>query len=91
MVSIVEANEPLPPLYKQLNLIMWASMFNVDSKLRMQCNQKTPPKMKGAIQYCASHSLCTTCSGKIYRTRRSVKHCTPHADGAWLNELGWSQ
>ena len=24
-------------------------------------------------------------------TRRSVEHCTPHADGAWLNELGWSQ
>ena len=25
------------------------------------------------------------------KTRRSVEHCTPHADGAWLNELGWSQ
>ena len=25
------------------------------------------------------------------QTRRSVEHCTPHADGAWLNELGWSQ
>ena len=24
-------------------------------------------------------------------TRRSVEHCTPHADGAWLNKLGWSQ
>ena len=24
-------------------------------------------------------------------TRSSVEHCTPHADGAWLNELGWSQ
>ena len=24
-------------------------------------------------------------------TRRSVEHCTPHADVAWLNELGWSQ
>ena len=24
------------------------------------------------------------------KTRRSVEHCTPHADGAWLNELGWS-
>ena len=24
-------------------------------------------------------------------TRRSVEHCTPHADGAGLNELGWSQ
>ena len=24
-------------------------------------------------------------------TRHSVEHCTPHADGAWLNELGWSQ
>ena len=24
-------------------------------------------------------------------TRRSVEHCTLHADGAWLNELGWSQ
>ena len=24
-------------------------------------------------------------------TRCSVEHCTPHADGAWLNELGWSQ
>ena len=23
-------------------------------------------------------------------TRRSVEHCTPHADGAWLNELGHS-
>ena len=27
----------------------------------------------------------------IVETRRSVEHCTPHADGAWLNELGWSQ
>ena len=27
----------------------------------------------------------------ISKTRRSVEHCTPHADGAWLNELGWSQ
>ena len=25
------------------------------------------------------------------KSRRSVEHCTPHADGAWLNELGWSQ
>ena len=25
------------------------------------------------------------------RTRRSVEHCTPHSDGAWLNELGWLQ
>ena len=25
------------------------------------------------------------------KTRRSVEHCTPHADGAWLNDLGWSQ
>ena len=25
------------------------------------------------------------------KTRLSVEHCTPHADGAWLNELGWSQ
>ena len=24
-------------------------------------------------------------------TRRSVEHCTPHVDSAWLNELGWSQ
>ena len=24
-------------------------------------------------------------------TRRSVEHCTPHADGVWMNELGWSQ
>ena len=29
--------------------------------------------------------------GKTIVTRRSVEHCTPHADGAWLNELGWSQ
>ena len=27
----------------------------------------------------------------IIATRRSVEHCTPHADGVWLNELGWSQ
>ena len=27
----------------------------------------------------------------IIQTRRSVDHCTPHADGTWLNELGWSQ
>ena len=26
----------------------------------------------------------------LMKTRRSVEHCTPHADGAWLNELGWS-
>ena len=25
------------------------------------------------------------------KTRRSVEHCTLHADGAWLNELGWLQ
>ena len=25
------------------------------------------------------------------KTRRLVEHCTPHVDGAWLNELGWSQ
>ena len=30
-------------------------------------------------------------SQKQKTTRRSVEHCTPHADGAWLNELGWSQ
>ena len=29
--------------------------------------------------------------GSTVKTRRSVEHCTPHADGAWLNELGWSQ
>ena len=29
--------------------------------------------------------------GIAYTTRRSVEHCTPQADGAWLNELGWSQ
>ena len=29
--------------------------------------------------------------GKKKETRRSVEHCTPHADGAWLTELGWSQ
>ena len=29
--------------------------------------------------------------GDTSGTRRSVEHCTPHADGAWLNELGWSQ
>ena len=28
---------------------------------------------------------------KSTQTRRSVEHCTPHADGAWQNELGWSQ
>ena len=28
---------------------------------------------------------------KTTTTRRSVEHCTPHADGAWLNELGWAQ
>ena len=27
----------------------------------------------------------------MLETRRSVEHCTPQADGAWLNELGWSQ
>ena len=27
--------------------------------------------------------------GGTEKTRRSVEHCTPHADGAWLNELGW--
>ena len=36
------------------------------------------------VHTCINHS-CT------YITRRSVEHCTPHADGAWLNELGWSQ
>ena len=27
----------------------------------------------------------------LKKTRRSVEHSTPHADGAWLNELGSSQ
>ena len=27
----------------------------------------------------------------LIKTRRSVEHCNPHADGAWLNELGWSR
>ena len=31
--------------------------------------------------------LCSL--GNTAGTRRSVEHCTPHADGAWLNELGW--
>ena len=26
-----------------------------------------------------------------FLTRHSIEHCTPHADGAWLTELGWSQ
>ena len=32
-------------------------------------------------------SWCET----VCKTRCSVEHCTPHADGAWLTELGWSQ
>ena len=32
-----------------------------------------------------------TMKKSMKKTRRSVEHCTPHADGAWLNELGWSQ
>ena len=27
-------------------------------------------------------------SEPLKNTRRSVEHCTLHADGAWLNELG---
>ena len=37
------------------------------------------------------HTRLGFVSKKTTTTRRSVKHCTPHADGAWLNELGWSQ
>ena len=42
----------------------------------------------------AEHYLLTGVSrtfqapSSLYETRRSVEHCTPHADGAWLNELG---
>ena len=36
--------------------------------------------------------LILKCHGvKQNATRRSIEHCTPHAYGAWLNELGWSQ
>ena len=33
--------------------------------------------------------LSSLCHNK--ETRRSAEHCNPHADGARLNELGWSQ
>ena len=42
--------------------------------------------------YYVCGSVCLRLSmGNPYKTRRSVEHCTPHTDGAWLNELGWSQ
>ena len=34
-----------------------------------------------------SEGVCLKCR---LVSRCSVEHCTPHADGAWLNELGWS-
>ena len=37
----------------------------------------------------SSSSICLV--PKTNETRRSVEHCTPHADCAGLNELGWSQ
>ena len=39
-----------------------------------------------------SSSIKNVCAiGEQNVTRCSVEHCIPHADGAWLNELGWSQ
>ena len=44
-----------------------------------------------ACPHVAGKALQMLDSVGTYLTRRSVEHCTPHADGAWLNELGWSQ
>ena len=47
------------------------------------------------MQYIYSHPVVTksyiAASQTHSTTRRSVEHCTLHADGTWLNELGWSQ
>ena len=50
--------------------------------------------IKGVVDMAHSEKkldVLTTQAPTTKRTRRSVEHCTPHADGAWLNELGWSQ
>ena len=41
--------------------------------------------------YCKLNALELCITKSITKTRRSVEHYYPHADGAWLNELGWSQ
>ena len=57
------------------------------SSLTYQC--QPPPQIKQS-----SFSMYRERCGMgicIIKTRRSVEHCILHADGAWLNELGWSQ
>ena len=71
--------------------------FDGDVLYTFQDNPIAPPsptpKQGGDTQYDANEPppLSTTNKSLTNTTRRSVEHCTPHADGAWLNELGWSQ
>ena len=66
----------------QLMLALIKGVINVGVVLSLK------PILK-SWQLCLSINL--TQAPTTEGTRRSVEHCTPHADGAWLNELGWSQ
>ena len=50
----------------------------------------TEASSHSSILQSTSRPFCMAKQAKE-ETRRSVEHCTPHADGAWLNKLGWSQ
>ena len=43
------------------------------------------------LQNTKGYSESSEFSPALGLTRCSVEHCTLHADGSWLNELGWSQ
>ena len=69
----------------QLMLALIKGVINVGVVLSLK------PILK-SWQLCLSINLdVLTQAPTTEGTRRSVEHRTPHADGAWLNELGWSQ
>ena len=57
-------------------------------KGRKKLEDKKKGEEKGSANYGKNKGRKTMSDRE---TRRSVEHCTPHTDGAWLNELGWSQ
>ena len=61
----------------------------INKHLSSYLSMSTPPHIK-QLSFSMYRERCGMgiC---IIKTRRSVEHCTPHADGSWLNELGWSQ
>ena len=58
--------------------------------LTHECMLYTPLKTCIAMLAIAEITSFLGCffKGVSSTTRRSVEHCTPHTDGAWLNELG---